>query len=212
MATEDIIWSFRDRENEDIDQTANFYAPLYLSRDLDKDGIEDMVLMHGGHVQEHQNPSVRHPARLIVVSSRKGRFSLHLARKRFWDVFSSLFKGTILSSINSPDRAESYFHPISFIHNDGSEYILYGTGSKTSPGSLFILPFDSIFHPNSPQSVPIFTDCCQGIIFAPIFVDTNHDSRLDFILALPNATVLSIDGFSFQILWQKDFRNSQILR
>ncbi|XP_074604720.1 uncharacterized protein LOC141858013 [Brevipalpus obovatus] len=190
MASGDIIWSFRDLESEKIDQTANFYAPLYLSHDLDNDGVEDMVLMHGGHVQEHINPSVRHPARLIVVSSRKG---------------------AILSTIDSPDRAESYFHPISFTHNDGSEYILYGTGSKTSPGSLFTLPFDSIFHPNSPQSTPIFTDCCQGIIFAPIFVDTNHDSRLDLILALPNATVLSIDGFSFQILWQKDFPNSQIL-
>ena len=47
-----LIWMF---DNDVRSTTMNFYTPLYLDQDFDRDGLSDLVTIHGG--DPTRNPS-----------------------------------------------------------------------------------------------------------------------------------------------------------
>ncbi|XP_053207045.1 uncharacterized protein LOC128391220 isoform X2 [Panonychus citri] len=187
-ASGEIIWSYLDYEDEAICGTSNFYTPLYISKDLDSDGLSDLVLSHGGDPLRSPHDANRLVARLMIVSSGTGK---------------------ILSWAKVPDGGESYYSPQQLIRPDGTELILFGTGGETHPGSLWIVPLDSLIHGNMHKAHPIYTDCCKGIMVPPVLVDINSDSILDIIMSLFNSTVIAFDGHTFHIIWQYHFPGSE---
>jgi hypothetical protein len=40
-----LIWTF---DNDVRSTTMNFYTPLYLNKDFDNDGFNDLITIHGG--------------------------------------------------------------------------------------------------------------------------------------------------------------------
>lgn len=69
----EVIWSYLDKHDEPICDTSNFYTPLYSTKDLDHDGLPDLILMHGGDPLRSPHEKNRLVARLIIASSRTGK-------------------------------------------------------------------------------------------------------------------------------------------
>lgn len=71
-ATGDLIWSLSASVGEPVVETASFYTPLFIPRDVDGDGVRDLVAMHGGDPLRKPSDRNRLAARLLVVSAQKG--------------------------------------------------------------------------------------------------------------------------------------------
>lgn len=59
-----------------------------------------------------------------------------------------LFSGTdgkVLRWIPTPDRRESYYPPQILTWLDGEQFVLFGTGSSSMPGSLFVISLYDLY-------------------------------------------------------------------
>ncbi|RWS24922.1 PQQ-like domain containing protein, partial [Leptotrombidium deliense] len=187
-ANGDIIWDIQPTMGDPIYETSNFYTPLYISKDIDSDNINDLLVMHGGDPLRVPSAKVRIPARLIFISSKTG---------------------IILSWSVVPDGAESYYSPQELVDSKGNNKILFGTGGETHRGSLFLISLDDLFSGKISKAKMLHSDCCKGVMVPPVLIDLNNDTVLDIIMALFNSTVIAIDGDSHQILWKSHFAGSE---
>ena len=101
----------------------NFYFPLVVP-DLDGDGVDDLINMHGGDSTYKSSETNRSPAFLLTISGRTGQ--------------------KLMDRVLTPDGRESYMSPVHFSFADGTEVILFGTGGETLPGSLWAVTLSSI--------------------------------------------------------------------
>ena len=101
----------------------NFYFPLIV-RDLDGDGVQDLVNMHGGDSTYRSKDTKRSPAFMVVISGRSGQ--------------------KLMERVLVPDGRESYMSPVLLMLRDGREIVLFGTGGETLPGSLWAVTLGSI--------------------------------------------------------------------
>ena len=105
----------------------NYYYPLYVP-DLDRDGIIDIVVIHGGDSNYSPLTTNRSPGVIVVVSGRTGR--------------------QISDRIHTPDQKESYSSPVLYSVPSSSSspvnLILFGTGGETITGSLWAISLNSL--------------------------------------------------------------------
>lgn len=73
--TGELIWKVKSTQGDPIMFTSNFYTPLLLPVDVDEDGVNDVITMHGGDPLRKPTDRVRIPARLLVLSARTGWFT-----------------------------------------------------------------------------------------------------------------------------------------
>lgn len=100
-----------------------FYFPL-LVRDLDGDGVMDVINTHGGDTKYPPDDRNRSPGYLVVVSGRTGE--------------------KLMNRIPVPDGRETYSSPVLHSLPDGREMVLFGTGGETIEGSLWAITLDSM--------------------------------------------------------------------
>ena len=101
----------------------NFYFPLIV-KDMDADGVEELINIHGGDQTYNAEETNRSPASLVVVSGATGQ--------------------SLMDPIQLPDNYESYMSPVLFRMNGSLELVLIGTGGETFPGSLWAISMSSI--------------------------------------------------------------------
>ena len=101
----------------------NFYFPLIVE-DLDNDGVNDIINMHGGDGSYKPDEHNRSPGYLVVVSGKTGQ--------------------SLVPPMLTPDGHESYMSPVLFKLNGKDDLILFGTGGETVPGSLWAVSLTSI--------------------------------------------------------------------
>ncbi|XP_019852173.1 PREDICTED: uncharacterized protein LOC109582049 [Amphimedon queenslandica] len=122
-----LLWSV------DINVTCpsfNYYYPLYVP-DLDRDGIMDIIVVHGGDSNYSPLATVRSPGVIVVISGGTGR--------------------QISDRIHTPDQKESYSSPVlysvppsSSSSSSSVDLILFGTGGETITGSLWAISLNSL--------------------------------------------------------------------
>lgn len=100
-----------------------FYFPLVV-RDLDGDGVMDVINTHGGDTIYAPGNRNRSTGFLVVVSGRTG--------------------GKLMNRIPVPDGKETYSSPVLYRRPDGVEMVVFGTGGETIEGSLWAMSLDSI--------------------------------------------------------------------
>jgi hypothetical protein len=188
-----LIWKLNPTQGDPIMLTSNFYTPLLLPIDVDEDGLNDLIMMHGGDPLRKPTDRVRVPARMLVLSARTGR----------------LLRWALV-----PDSAESYYSPQLVYRQDAHHqrrpYLLYGTGGETHGGSLFIVPLDELLLRDSlASSVSLYTDCCKGVMAPAVLVDLNDDQTVDIVLPTFNSTVIAFDGQTLRQLWRTRFAESE---
>ena len=101
----------------------NFYFPLVLA-DMNNDGVDDIVNIHGGDSKYKPAQHDRSPAFLVAISGKTGQ--------------------KLMEPILMPDGRESYFSPVLFAMNSSSEFLLFGSGGETVPGSLWAVELNSL--------------------------------------------------------------------
>lgn len=180
-----IIWRLDLKEEIRYNSNIAFHTPLLLPRDFDSDGLNDILVMHGGDYRRTKSTA----ARLICLSSRTGRIL-------FWD--------------EVPDKKDSEIPAILFNrnakHNLDTVEIIYGTGSFNHNGSLWAINLDEFNQKNSlKNSIQIHEDCCKGIVTPPILIDLNKDHIQDIVIAKSNSTLTAINGRTFVELWHTKF-------
>ncbi|CAF5140595.1 unnamed protein product, partial [Rotaria magnacalcarata] len=113
--TGSLIWTF---DNDVRIATMNFYTPLYLNKDFDNDGLNDLVTIHGGDPIRKPHDTVRLAGEVLLVSAKTGK---------------------LLNVSIVPDKMESYYSPQLLQRSAEEEYILVGTGGETHGGGLYAL-------------------------------------------------------------------------
>lgn len=172
-----LLWSFNDSEVKI--STSNFYTPIYI-RDLDHDGVPDIVNIHGGDPLKEPGSKKRLVGRILVMSSKTGK---------------------VLQWVDVPDRKESYYSPQTYIQPDGTELLLFGTGGETHGGSLWYIKLDDLLKGNIHMARIIYTDEHKGIMTPPVLVDITGDGVNDIVMAMFNSTVVAFNGINFKQIW-----------
>lgn len=101
----------------------NFYFPMVLP-DMDNDGVDDIISVHGGDPKYEPSDHERSPAFLVAVSGKTGQ--------------------KLMERVPMPDGRESYMSPILFTVNQSDRFVLFGSGGETVPGSLWAVELKSL--------------------------------------------------------------------
>ena len=102
----------------------NFYCPLDLA-DMNNDGVEDIVNIHGGDSSlQSLKKFPSSPGFFVVVSGRTGE--------------------KLMEPIPMPDGHESHTSPVLYTVNQTNQFILFGSGGNTIPGSLWAIEVKSL--------------------------------------------------------------------
>ncbi|CAF0764320.1 unnamed protein product [Didymodactylos carnosus] len=179
-----LIWTF---DNEVRSEKMNFYTPLYI-HDVDHDGLDDIVTVHGGDPTRNPHEKVRIPGEILLVSSKSGQ---------------------LLNVSIVPDKMESYYSPQLITRKKGEQFILIGTGGETHGGGLFAFNLQCFTSRCNEPYIKIISDDYKGVMTPPVLVDVNKDNVDDIIIPLYNSTLFAFDGQTFKQLWNYTFFSSE---
>ncbi len=191
--TGELVWSFDYESHKDnpILQYARFnFNNSVLVPDQNGDGIQDLLVVNGGNAEaEPYKEEYRFPGVLMVIDSKTG---------------------DILAADTMPDGRESYMSPLAFSQPGSGEYmILFGSGGETISGNLYLSKLSDLMQNNLAQAKIIATEKGHGFIAPPVLADINKDGLYDIIAISHASTITTIDGKSFQILWQNKIENTE---
>ena len=93
--------------------------------DLTKDGIPEILAVHGG--DELSDPALEEKmfGRVIVFDGKNG---------------------SVLKWMPTPDRRESYYPPQILDGPDGDKSVLFGTGGNSRSGSLYVISIKDLLN------------------------------------------------------------------
>ncbi|CAF0995646.1 unnamed protein product [Adineta steineri] len=180
-----LIWTF---DNEVRSTTMNFYTPLYLKKDFDNDGFNDIITIHGGDPIRKPHDIVKLAGEVLLISTKTGK---------------------LLNVSIVPDRMESYYSPQLLQRSSNEEYILIGTGGETHGGGLYAFDLKCFTIQCSSPYIKIISDEYKGVMTPPVLIDVNNDDIDDIIIPLYNSTLFAFDGKTFKQLWNRTFPSSE---
>lgn len=190
-----ILWMFDETNLNPINSrtrvidsiTSNFYTPLILEKDVDFDGLNDVLVVHGGDPLRKPNEKSTVSSSILILSSRTGR---------------------ILKFVRFPRSAEeSYYSPQQVwltssrgkqgsMTQEDEPFVLFGSGGETRSGSLYLTSLHSIVKgtPNG-KKIPITSvweirntkknnsaNAGKGFIPPPLLYDVTGDGVDDIII------------------------------
>ncbi|MEL6256882.1 MAG: PQQ-binding-like beta-propeller repeat protein [Bacteroidota bacterium] len=165
----------------------NFYNSQLIP-DQDGDGLQDLLLAHGGNVNAAPN-------------SEKGRYPGILA------VMSSA-SGSVLAADTMPDGKETYMSPLvyEFGEVEGLK-IIFGTGGETIGGSLYIVGLEQLMNSDISTAIVLYKEAKHGYIAPPLLVDVNKDGRKEIISISHNGRYGVHDSKTGKLLRTQVFEN-----
>ncbi|CAF0763244.1 unnamed protein product [Adineta ricciae] len=173
-----IIWDSRNIRSRRV--LWNFYNPVLLPVDVDGDGMNDILISHGGNPTIPSEVHEREAGCLLILSSRNGS----QIGEPFW----------------MPDGKETYMSPILY----NNETILFGTGGETVPGGLYSISLDNLLKGHN-QYITVVQSKTKGIMVPPVILDIDHDAINDILVSHFDGTLELIDGKTMAPLWSRVF-------
>lgn len=158
----------------------NFYNPLLLSIDVDHDGMNDLLISHGGNPTIPSDQHKREAGCLLILSSRDGS----QIGEPFW----------------MPDGKETYMSPV--LYDEST--VLFGTGGETVSGGLYSISIENIIQQNN-HYVTLVESSKKGIMVPPIILDIDHDDINDILVSCFDGTLELIHGKTMKPLWTRSF-------
>jgi hypothetical protein len=180
-----ILWSIPPSS---FNPTSNYYTPLFIDRDVDGDGISDVILINGGDPLRKARDKTRMTSHILLVSSVSGRVLMHAP---------------------FPDNNESYYSPTKLVGVDGEVRVLIGSGGETRGGSLMLFSLDDWLRSRRLQVKTILQNDSKGFMTPPILADVTGDGIRDVIFNLFDSSVVCLDGVSLRVLWRQNFPGSE---
>ncbi|XP_055955218.1 uncharacterized protein LOC126810645 [Patella vulgata] len=204
----DILW--RSKSEKHYRPTWNIYQVSALP-DFTSDGIQELLVTHGGDPKAEPEDHKRESGRLILISGRDGK-----PLGKFYKL---------------PQFKETYMTSVIYTRSLGDQYILYGTGGETVPGALLGISVPDFYRkvmdrkPDSPvpsvnislySSIPLekkegvmklISGMKKGVMVPPIIVDVNNDGVADILVSLFDGKLVLLDGKTLDKKWTAEFPN-----
>ncbi|XP_038065375.1 uncharacterized protein LOC119735653 isoform X1 [Patiria miniata] len=184
-ATGHLIWTFQNKEL--LVSISNFYTPQFI-RDVDGDGVQDILNIHGGDPLRKRGHKVSHIGIVLIVSGASGH---------------------VITWIEVPDQQESYFSPQVYFQHGGREMVLFGSGGETKGGSLWVIAMADLLQGDNSKVTQIYSDSFKGVMTPPALVDITGDGVVDIVMAMFNSTVVAFDGQNYRQLWNYSIPDSE---
>ncbi|CAC5391774.1 unnamed protein product [Mytilus coruscus] len=172
-----LLWTFDKQEAKN--EIMNLYTSQVV-KDLDGDGVRDILAIHGGDPLQDPGSKFRLSGRIVFFSGKTGK---------------------VLQWVGVPDDKESYYSPQVYQLIDGLEIVLFGTGGETHGGSLWYISLDNLYKGEIDKAQKIYSDEFKGVMTPPVLLDLTGDGVEDIVMAMFNSSVLAIDGMSFKVIW-----------
>ncbi len=183
-----LIWDFFPYGTNPVDSGLyNFYNPQFIS-DVTGDNLPDILVSNGG---DHAAPAwvTNRPAGLLMVINSA--------------------TGAKIAQATVPDSAEIYCSPLVIdLKNDGTQWILYGTGGENLGGSFWACPLQHLLQDSLQQSIALLSDPNKGYI-APASVFRKNDGTYDIFVQSFAGRISRIQGSDFSILWTQALPNTE---
>ena len=177
--TGEELWHFRPFGDEGrAVGVYNFYSGR-LFGDVNADGIADYLVTNGGDSRRKPHES-RPPGHLMVLSGANG---------------------DLIHRLQVPDGRETYCSPLLWSRL-GEEWIVFGTGGETFPGSLWAVPADSVRAGTLAGIRAVIANKeAKGFIAPPSLADLDSDGALDLIATPFDGRLVVLSGASLMPLW-----------
>ncbi|XP_069123099.1 protein FAM234B-like [Argopecten irradians] len=192
-----------------MSRTWNAFQVLALP-DVNGDGIPEVLVANGGDPEKEAEDHDRSAGRLLILSGATGES----VGQRY---------------LKMPDSKETYFSPVMYTCQDGSQYILFGSGGETIPGDLMVISLPDLYHyvteddklipgltgqynqwPDksrhpSTHIITLYKGTTKGVMVPPVIVDVDGDGIFDIMASLYDGKNILYNGKDLQIMWSVDF-------
>jgi outer membrane protein assembly factor BamB len=185
--TGEVLWRF-DKKSDGI-KWFNFYNAQFV-RDLDDDGIEDIIVSNGGNVMaEPYDTKLRYPGNLVVLSSKTGN---------------------MLARAPMPDGKETYMSVVVAPMPGSDDYmVVFGSGGETIGGNLYASTLSQVLTGNLSNAVVLDSSPKKGYIGPPLLIDMNNDGSLDIIANAVEGKMIAFDGVTKKRIWTVSVADSE---
>ncbi|KAL3842081.1 hypothetical protein ACJMK2_020146 [Sinanodonta woodiana] len=181
---------------------------------MDEDGVNDIVIAHGGDPTIKAEIHTRHSGWLMMISGATGKI--------------------IGRHLEMPEDKETYMSPVIHQRMDGSQYILYGSGGETVGGLVLAISIPDFYryvtdkHQNHPVpnvkghytpwgskepsrngEIEIFRSAEKGNMVPPVLVDVNKDGVRDILISCFDGTMELLNGETLEPMWSLKFKDRE---
>ncbi len=190
----EILWSYYQRSDlmraqQSDSNLSNFYIPQIIP-DQNEDGLEDLLITHGGDAMKHPLDPNRPQGQIIVISSQDGQ---------------------TLARVGTPDSAEIYMSALcADLNGDGRLTVLFGTGGEGFEGNFYRVPLEDILDGSMQNLKLLVAGQGRGFISPPVLADINHDNILDIVVNAVEGKTVAVDGNNDSILWQVEVPGTEV--
>ena len=117
--------------------------------------------------------------------------------------------GALIAKAVVPDSAETYCSPIvADIQNNGTQWILYGTGGENLGGSFWASQLSDLLNNTLTNSVQLASDLNKGFI-APASICKTPDNSYDIFIQAFGGKVSKIKGSDFSTTWDYQLQGTE---
>ena len=207
-----VLW---ESHSNFLKENWNIYNPVILPIDIDKDGVNEIVIAHGGNPTIPSHIKERESGRIILYSGRNG--------------------SVIGKYLPMPHDKETYMSPVLHTLKDGSSYLLLGSGGETVAGSFYAISLPNFYnyvstylleskpefkgtyradgilkkkYEESPTIKGLFNlyeSNSKGVMVPPVLCDVNNDGTKDILMSSFDGTLILYDGETFEKIWTKEY-------
>lgn len=183
-----LIWDYFPYQINPADSGLyNFYNPQFIN-DLNNDSFRDILVCNGGDHAAPDWQTDRPPGHLMIISS---------------------LDGSLISKAVVPDSAETYCSPIiADIQNNGTKWILYGTGGENLGGTFWASQLDDLLNNDLSNSIPLVSDINRGFI-APASICKNQANSFDIFVQSFGGKLTKISGDDFSEIWNYQLQGTE---
>ncbi|XP_070496180.1 uncharacterized protein [Chironomus tepperi] len=173
---------FNIQSPEEIDINSIDLYTINIMRDLNSDGVPDII---GAHTDERFGIREGH---IRLISGKNGK---------------------VIRNIPSPFK-EEIFVPVQLMTlSDGTEYLLVLTGGQNTAGGVYKIRLDSLKNFHDDNDYTTVQRSSSGFLVPAILTDLNGDGVEDFVVSSFNSTIYAFNGATNSALWTFTFPSSE---
>lgn len=183
-----LIWDYFPYSVNPADSGLyNFYNPQFIN-DVNNDSFPDILVCNGGDHSAPDWQTDRPPGYLMIVNG---------------------LNGVLIAKAVVPDSAETYCSPIvADIQNNGTQWILYGTGGESLGGSFWASQLNDLLNNTLTNSVELASNLSKGFI-APASICKTPDNSYDIFIQAFGGKVSKIKGSDFSTTWNYQLQGTE---